>query len=269
MVSFCEHLFRFENEINIQWKTDKNWGNEIYFIEKNIHPDVIIHCFIHIFIAKRLNKKIKSVIKECYYFTNEDEISRIAELTNWIVSDMGRNQRLTIDQSCMEDVLYDLFKSNIENKKTIHFDSVIKFRMKSFKNYLINIVGLAIDEFKREEEHQTFIHSIREYINKRKPRHEEIHIVQAEPFLFYKKNGTRYNRQDLKSIMRKEPLYMIGLDENEMNLAPLIALLPSTIKIYGDDSSEARTLSIINIFQERVTFFSYDKFPFKRQEDKS
>lgn len=62
---------------------------------------------------------------------------------------------------------------------------------------------------------------------------------------------------------------MIGLDENEMNLAPLIALLPSNIFIYGDDSSEARTLSIINIFQERVTFCSLNKFPFNRKKDKS
>lgn len=169
----------------------------------------------------------------------------------------------------MKDVLFELFKRNIVNKKTIHFDSVIKFQMKSFHNYLTNMVGLAIDEFKREEEYQNFIHSIREYINHRKPKHDEIHIVQSERFLFYNKKGHRYTEKELRAFMYKEPLYMIGLDENEMNLAPLIALLPSNIFIYGDDSSEARTLSIINIFQERVTFCSLNKFPFNRKKDKS
>jgi len=141
--------------------------------------------------------------------------------------------------------------------------------MQPLKDYLTHVVGLAIDEFKREEEHQNFIHSIREYIHKRKPKIEEVHLLQGDPFLFFKGNGSRFTSIELKSIMHKEPLYMIGLDATEMNLSPLIALLPGQIYIYGEYPSEAKTLTIINIFQERVRFYPYEKFPFKPTKDKS
>lgn len=269
MISFCERLFQDENEINIQWKTDKNWGNEIYFVEKNIQLDTLIQCFIHIFLIFRLNKAIETVIKKDYYFTDKEEIARIADLAKWIISEFETNDYVSKETVKMNELLYKIFKSNVENEKTVHFDSVIQFRMKDLRQYLINIVGLAIDEFKREEEHQDFLHSIREYINKREAKHEEVHIVQNDPFLFYKQTGERYTTDELRLIMSREPLYLIGLDENERNLAPLIALMPKHIYIYGDDSSEARTLSIINIFQERVTFQSYYKFPFQEQKGKS
>src|SRR5690625_1174307 len=142
--------------------------------------DVIIHCFIRVFTTYRLNRFIESIIKETYYYKNKDEIARISELTNWLMTELESNDYFSEKVDKMKDVLFELFKRNIVNKKTIHFDSVIKFQMKSFHNYLTNMVGLAIDEFKREEEYQNFIHSIREYINHRKPKHDEIHIVQSE-----------------------------------------------------------------------------------------
>lgn len=40
--------------------------------------------------------------------------------------------------------------------------------------------------------------------------------------------------------MQEEPLYMVGLDEDEWNLAPLIAMCPETIYIYGDSPSDAK-----------------------------
>lgn len=262
-------MYRYENNINIQWKTDKHWGNEIYFIEQTIKPDVLIHCLIHVFVTYRLNQAIEKVIKEEYYFSNDEEVMRIVELTNWLTFELNIDCHTYEQPLNMKHVLFELFKSNLKEKQTIHFDSVINFRMQSFKQYLTHVVGLAIDEFKREEEHQNFIHSVREYINKRKTQHEEIHLVQNDPFLFYNKDGKQYTTRELKALIYKEPLYIVGLDENEQNLAPLIALLPEKIFIYGDDPAHVMTLSIINIFQEKVRFYPYEKFPFKHQKDKS
>jgi hypothetical protein len=62
--------------------------------------------------------------------------------------------------------------------------------------------------------------------------------------------------------MQSEALYIFGLDENELNLAPLIAMVPEKIKIYGNDPSEAKTMTVINIFQEKVIFEHDRHFPF-------
>src|SRR5699024_1238575 len=134
---FCEQLFRCESEINIQWKTDKHWRNEVFFIEQNVKLDALIHCLIHVFITYRLNKAIEDVIKNKYFFSNEDEITRIVELTNWIIFETEQYSDNHMETSSVKEMLFDLFKTNIINKQTVHFDSVIKFQMQSFKQYLI------------------------------------------------------------------------------------------------------------------------------------
>src|SRR5699024_2661354 len=144
----------YENEINIQWQTDKHWGNQVNFIGKEVSSRVLIHCMIHVFMHYRLNKLIETVIKETYYFADSDEIDRIAEITNRIISEKENTYHLNEPEEHIEPLLYELFKSNLTDKKVIHYDSVIQFRMKPFQNYLIDRVGRAIDEFKREEEHQ-------------------------------------------------------------------------------------------------------------------
>ena len=124
------------------------------------------------------------------------------------------------------------------------------------------MVGLAIDEYKREEDHQEFVNMLREYIAKKEPIYNVVHIVQGNTFSFFKADGKRFTRMELRMLMQKEPLYIVGLDEDELNLAPLVALAPKKIKIYGDDPSEPKTLTVINVFQERVDFESINKFPF-------
>jgi hypothetical protein len=41
-----------------------------------------------------------------------------------------------------------------------------------------------------------------------------------------------------------------------------VAMAPEKIKIYGDHPSEPKTLTVINVFQERVDFEPYNNFPF-------
>lgn len=67
---------------------------------------------------------------------------------------------------------------------------------------------------------------------------------------------------DLQTLMQKEPLYLFGLDETEMNLSPLIAMAPEKVKIYGDDPAEPKTLTVINVFQEKAEFQPTREFPF-------
>ncbi|WP_337018057.1 sporulation protein YtxC, partial [Oceanobacillus massiliensis] len=89
-----------------------------------------------------------------------------------------------------------------------------------------------------------------------------IHILQGNTFTFYKQNGKRLSNIELRVMMKKEPLYIVGLHDNEFNLAPLIAMAPEKLKIYGDDPSEPKTLTVINVFQEKVDFEPISNFPF-------
>ncbi|MEN2765599.1 putative sporulation protein YtxC [Ornithinibacillus xuwenensis] len=266
VISFCEQLFVYNKKIELHWKTSEDWGNhlQIEFNQAdNLLVDSIVKSMVDVFVDHRLSSMIQSIIEEFYYYTDRDEIEKILEITHWILA--GEDDESIQVRKQKDDpmqLLYSLFVSNVKNTTTIHFDSIVNFRLKVFKDHLVNMVGLAIDEFKREEDHQEFVNMLREYIAKKEPSYNVVHIVQGNPFAFFKANGKRFTRMELRMIMQKEPLYIVGLDDDELNLAPLVSMAPKKIKIYGDHPSEPKTLTVINVFQERVDFEPYNKFPF-------
>ncbi|MFD1171336.1 putative sporulation protein YtxC [Oceanobacillus picturae] len=265
VIRFCELLFRYNKGIELHWKTNKDWGNHILFekeIKSNELFDAISKAMVEVFVTHRLTAMINAIIEEYYYYTNQDEMEKILELTQWIFAGEDEDSRRVRKDKDPRQLLMSLFMANLKNTPTVHYDSIVKFRLNAFKDKLVHYVGLAIDEFKREEDHQEFVYLLREYIAKKEPSFKIIHILQGAPFSFFKENGKRLSKMELHLLMQKEPLYIVGLDEDELNLAPLVAMAPEKIKIYGDHPSEPKTLTVINVFQERVDFEPYNNFPF-------
>ncbi|MUK86892.1 putative sporulation protein YtxC [Ornithinibacillus sp. L9] len=266
VISFCEQLFRYNKKIELHWKTHEDWGNHLQIDDQDTNHETfetVAKSMVDVFKSHRLSPMIKGVIEDFYYYTNADEIERILEITHWIVS--GEDDDSLQVRNSKEDpteLLYSLFIANIKNTSPVHFDSIVNFRLKAFKDQIIYFVGLAIDEFKREEDHQEFVNMLREFITKKEPKYNTIHILQGNPFSFFKPNGKRFSKMELRMILQQEPLYIVGLESDELNLAPLVAMAPKKIKIYGDHPSEPKTLTVINVFQERVEFEPVSKFPF-------
>lgn len=265
VIGFCEHVFRYNKQVELHWKTHKDWGNQLQLEEKLAKKEfieVVAKSMVDVFIAHRLGSMIKHIIKDFYYFTNTDELERIMDLTYWILTGDDSDSLFVRKDKDPKLLLQSLFIANIKNTTTVHYDSIVKFRLKVFRDQLIHYVGLAIDEFKREEDHQTFINMLREYIAKKEPGFNMIHILQDSTFTFFKQSGKQFTKMELRKLIQKEPLYSVGLDESEFNLAPLVAMAPRKIKIYGDHPAEPKTLTVINIFQEKVDFEPYNHFPF-------
>ncbi|WP_077357835.1 sporulation protein YtxC [Virgibacillus halodenitrificans] len=262
---FCDRLFYYDPHIELCWKRNEDWGNHLC-VDKNAPADDLTitnaRAMVDVFIKYRLRSCLKEIIYNYYYYTNADEVERILDLAQWIVRGDDEDSRKVRNDKDPSNLLMSLFIANFKNIATIHFDSIVKFGLKSFKEKLVYYVGLAIDEFKREEEHQEFVNMLREYIIKKDPIITEIHVLQGDSFTFYHSDGKIMSPIELHSIMQKEPLYMVGLDEEEMNLAPLIAMAPAKVNIYGDMPDDPKTLTVINVFQERASLFPYRNFPF-------
>src|SRR5699024_3009479 len=119
------------------------------------------------------------------------------------------------------------------------------------------ITGLGIDEWKLEEAYNFFIDSVRLFIKNSQPITDMFHITQGNSFNFFNSKGEQYTRRELLTAMLNTTLGMIGLDENEWNLAAVIALIPKKIYIYGCNISEANTVTLFSVFEERVQFLSW------------
>src|SRR5699024_1607454 len=232
---------------------------------KHLPNQQLIAYFINVYIRFRFQSQIKKIIRKKYFYTNETDGERILEWTNWLLQERSFIKEQFNNRTLFEH-LTKLFLDQSRNIPVtdgyIYFATFILCQFRSFHQDLIDIVGYAIDEMRREEEHQRYIHSVRHYITNRNPKCSVLHVLQGETLEFYSSLGRKYTPKQIHEAMLKEPLYMIGLDENETHLAPVISLLPRRLYIYGDNPFETKTLVILNVFQERAQLLSQKQFPF-------
>ena len=59
------------------------------------------------------------------------------------------------------------------------FDSFVTFRLRPFINELRKYVELSLDEYRMEQEYQMFIQILREFLNDREPKLEQLHLLFA------------------------------------------------------------------------------------------
>ncbi|MRH42898.1 putative sporulation protein YtxC [Aquibacillus halophilus] len=262
-VTFCQRLFQYDKYFIIHWKTNDEWGNQIKIEVTNSvanQPQVIARAMTDVFINHREINWVKQMVTNNYYYKNKEEIYRIIELAQSIIS--GSDFELNkVVKSKPRNTLFNLFQT-YTSENIVHYDSIVNFRFQSYRNELMDVIGLAIDEYKREEEYQSFIESLREYVSRKGTYYSTVHVIQGHNFRYYQSDGNPFSNSELIEMIKKEPLYIVGLDEEELNLTPLLTMAPKEIIIYGNNPSEAKTLTIINIFQEKVKFKPLKKFPY-------
>ncbi len=265
VISFCESLFQQNKQIELQWKVNEKWGNQIRLEGlplSEFNFQLIAKSMVHVYLTNRLGSVINEIIKEKYYFTNHHEIEQIHEITEWIVTGQDSDCKMVRKNKHPVQLLKAIFLMHVRNTKIVSFDSIVQFGMKVFKQDLIDYVGLAIDEFKREEEHQSFIHSLREYVLKKESIISPVHVLEGSPFHYYDEQGKLLTKDELRHCITEQPLYLIGFPQDEWNLAPLVAMAPEDIIMYVQDASDPKVQTVINVFQERVTIKGFRDFPF-------
>lgn len=233
---------------------------------KHESDEELVYYFIHVYMALYLQSQIKKVIREHYFYTNEENIDHIVQWTNSLLQDPSFMKSQFNDEilfNYLAKLLAKQFQQMPMMREYIYFDTFILFQLKSFHHKLIHIVGYAIDEMKREEEYQHFVQTARAFIRKQPPQVTLLHIVQDdEYFHFYDQEGNELGREMLVKKMQGMPLYLFGLDDTELHIAPVLSLLPERIHIYGREETEGKTITLLKIYEERAQFLSISQFPF-------
>lgn len=273
-LAFCDWMLEKSESVSIDWNSSKKWGYLINIDTANESDSslhyMLIQGLIHVFLLHRESSWLTDIIRNCYYYEDEDEVGQIYEMCLSFLKEPQSEEEKMVP--CHElshgqhiKLLHQVFQKALNEETVFHFDSIVTFRLYEYRQELIEFVGYAIDEYKREEEYQLYIEHLREYINLKPVGVTHLIILQGEPFQFYNTKGHCFTPSELKSLSREEPLYLFGLNEEELNIAPLIALAPEKISLYGDNYQDPKSLTVRNVFQERVEFFPRNEFPFKRQ----
>lgn len=255
--AFRNQITPYRKQIRVYQQANDDWGDKLK-LEGDITGieliNVVSSVMAGVFIEEHLSDTIIRTITDNYFFTDPDEINRIYDFSMWILFETDPDSQYLRDNADTKKLLQHVFYLQLKEHASIHFSAILRFRLAHFLTFVHECVGKAIEEFKREEDHQAFLDTLRHYIEKQEPVVDLVHVEQGENFTFYNEKGEVISKDMLRFWMYQAPLYALGLHENEFNLSPLIAMLPAKIKIYGDDPADPKTMTLTNIFQEKVEF---------------
>ncbi|WP_240468755.1 sporulation protein YtxC [Gracilibacillus sp. YIM 98692] len=267
--TFYQLVNSHDNEVCAKWERKTKFIVQLISESKewNLCKDQIARFLSTVYIMHRELPMIESILKKKYYFTNEEEIERITSIARSLLEKDECVYEHRIHQHELRDTLSTIFSLHLEPPE-IRFDSIVHFRLHLYIEQLTEMIGLAIDEFKREEDYQSFIHSLREFIKRKAPEEDVVHVVQGETFEFYRGNGSILMKHEVEELRERFPLFIFGLEHGEWNISPLIMLAPKHVIMYGNNPQEAQTHTVMNIFQEKFSFYPLTAFPFSNHEQK-
>lgn len=268
VIYFCEHMYEDEKQLDLHWENDVPHGHRVIITDLNLTDSIvesISKAFVNIYYTYHISKVLQRVLRKNYYYTNQFEIEKIIEHAYIILFEHKENPVV----KKLKKNLQAQFSKIVCSSNPLYFETIIHFQLTNLKDHFIELIGLAIDDFKQEELHQQFIHNIRVFMKNKKTNYKEVHIVQGSPFSYYNETGDEITQKKVDNLLEKEPLYLLGLSTPDYYLSPLIAMAPEKIYIYGDNIFEAKTQSIMNVFQEKVVFHDISTFPFKQLESKN
>ncbi|WP_236636478.1 putative sporulation protein YtxC [Pradoshia eiseniae] len=212
----------------------------------------LIEFLYSFFSSYHLEKKIREIIQNRYLFQDEDEVEHIAEMAMLMwegeVVYHGANDL----PEKLRNRVSGLFKEIVSEQVPFSFQSLWSFRMRAIQDEFVSLVGIAIDEYKLEQDYQEFIFLLRGLLEVRRPLLEEVHLVYKDEFFFYNQHFQLISKRNLanaidRKLMAENPMFV---DSN--TIAPLVSMAPRKIFIYAEDEEIRIIRTLKKIFEERI-----------------
>lgn len=211
-------------------------------------------------ITRYEQKWIHELLEKKFFFTDNDERNAISSLCYLIMngkkSDLPNLNQLQSREHAIEEAMLSLLVEGFDNEFTFSFDAFIQFRLREYKECLRRYLEIAIDEYKLEQEYQSFIENLRAFLHRRQPVINTIIVLYNKKPIFYDQNLRLINQAEITAALRSSGFFFSKTMIESSLLQPLLALAPTQIKLFSDLDESGILYTLKNIFQERITFYS-------------
>lgn len=231
-------------------------GNEVKlsFEEKKTQARLIelIYPFIIDLFVPRISKQI---LREKFYY-HDDEIDQIVPFILSICS-VSKMLHSNLTFSLYEQLVYYWY----ENQTVINMEDLYKQLFEEEESWL-EIVGYGIEEWQFELSFQEKMNEIRHYVFHKKSKIPNIIIYLSDHIAFFDANGQVIREETLNKYQTKN---VPRFDEynHSFLVSTLLSIAPDRIEVYASNEHMHTLYWLLNIFQEKMTLYSEEQFPFK------
>ncbi|WP_445612852.1 putative sporulation protein YtxC [Geobacillus sp. YF-1] len=203
-----------------------------------------------------------AMISDWFYFRDPEEQQQILALAHSFLDGERRDYRKgPAFAASRTALLVEAFRAFLRDELSFSFSSFAMFRLKPYMERLQHYVELAIDEYKLEQEYQTFVQTLRDCVAARKPAWPRLYLLHDPPrFLFYDSERRELSAEEVRQMIDRHLVVSQPMYIDSSVLAPLVSLAPSKIELYTDDPDDGMVQTIQNVFEERLRLHSRADF---------
>ncbi|MDQ0220100.1 sporulation protein YtxC [Peribacillus cavernae] len=212
--------------------------------------------FYSFLLEDKLLNRLEMILRHKFFYREREEIDDIIEIACSIIEG-GDKQRIFERE---RKIIGEGLQSFLAQKVSFSFDSFATFRLKSFYDSLQGYVEAAIDEYKLEQDYQSFIATLRDLLYEREPKMEIVHLLHRNGYHFFDEGFRRLGKYEIfkmidKKLLAENPIYI-----DSTALAPLISIAPYHLNLYTDEAEDGLVQTITRIFEERTVILPIASF---------
>lgn len=216
--------------------------------------------FHHFILKIKLHDWFRMILKEQYYYADEEEQRQIVDIIYSILEGHRVDLATILKDASLSKQLEDAIKDMYDHHKIFSLDSFLKFRMRPFFNRLEKYIEVSIDEYKMEQEYQMFIQTLRDFLSSREAKVSQLHLAIKDEVTFFDDHFVEIKRSQLTEMIDRRLLFNHPVYVDSVTIAPLLSIAPTVIYLYTDDWEKPLVRTIRNIFEERVKIRSLNSF---------
>lgn len=259
------HSFGLELHQSIQFTPRQ--GLELDIEQQNLEKwlTLLTDVFHRFLLEEKLQHALEQIITQKFYFRERDEIESILLFAASIFEgekNMSQEPLFSDEKQWIKKGLHSILTERL----SFSFDSFTTFRLKSFYQSLEKYAMLAIDEYKLEQDYQSFIATLRDFLHKRKPKMSYLHLVYRDAFYFYDHSFRKLELFEITDLIDRHLLSESSIYIDSVTLAPLLSIAPERLYIYTNDTEQGLIQTMKRVFEERTFILPLDAFVEKGTE---
>jgi len=216
----------------------------------------VFHSFL---VEEKLQSVLEQIIIQKFLYRERDEVDGILQIAASIFEGERNAARKPLFEE-EKQIIKDGLQTILTRELSFSFDSFITFRLKSFHQSLEKYAMLAIDEYKLEQDYQSFIATLRDFLHKRTPKMPYLHLVYQDAFYFYDASYRKLERLEINELVDRHLLANSSIYIESVTLAPLLSIAPERLYIYTDDMEQGLIQTVKRIFEERSVVLPLNAF---------
>ncbi|MBP2626084.1 MAG: sporulation protein YtxC [Firmicutes bacterium] len=221
---------------------------------KNSMKNHVANMLTEYIILREEKKIVRKIIERYYSYYSEDERKIIYERTldllsgtNDVIVDFGVTTRCT---KILEKII-----EYLDTHHELVLEGFINFRLKEYREKLVQTVDKAVDDYTMDLEYKEFIRVLRCFVDVQEPQVEEVHVVIVDSGIYkiVDAQGQAINNQNFENFLMYRDDH---INYEDLLITALITIAPYSVMVHVHKNNNANIQNVVetikNIFDGRV-----------------